>query len=132
LNVSYTWVCKLCGATNNPLAQVCTSCKLPAIASSEEVDLARSSGSVEIVYQRRGNAKKARETWRLQSTWRKVLDVIAISAAFGGIGLAKFAGPITHNIFGIVITVFGLAVLLTVRRKRTQQPSHEYYAETQN
>lgn len=130
--MTYTWVCKLCGAANNPLTQTCISCKLPAIVSSEEVDLARANGSAEAVYQSRENAQKTRETWRSQSIGRKALDVIAISFLFGGIGLVKFASPVTYNILGIVITVFALAVLLVARRKRTQLLSHKHHAETQN
>lgn len=107
----YQWVCKACGAGNTPAVTSCSSCNMPAIASSEEVDLARTGGGSAAVYLRRQESAVDKARWHALPAWKKMLIILGIGFCFLALVWLLLAFTIIDHVYGGIALLAGMGIM---------------------
>ena len=111
---TYTWECRYCNRVNAPgVAEHCQYCGFPANSSADDLELAKTAGSPDVVIEQHAKSAASEE-----SPWARVLVWIFGIIFIIGLLLARLAGPIEWNFIGLAIAAVPFAMLWIWKRHK--------------
>ena len=99
--LKYRWICHLCEEVNGSTSSICEKCGFPAVASRNDLDLARENPTLKTTQ----HVNTSKQT----PLPKKLAGGFALTALIFGVALAKLAPPVWLNITGLIL--IGLAFL---------------------